>query len=109
MVNANWLVGVKVILYNAHRLNSVTIWNLRIGGSERTCKNPEMERFMKLAVCVGVLCHLAVNGDELKDIQTLHEDFYVVYELIRQTTRSKDEFRFLYIDKLQIPLLHENI
>lgn len=85
MVNACGLVGVKVILCNAHRLNSVTIWSLGIGGSEKTCKNREMERLMKkLAACVGVFSHSAVNNDELKDIQMLHEEFHLVYELIRR-------------------------
>ena len=85
MVNACALVEVPVILCNAHRLNSATIWSLGIGGSVNTCKNPTMEKLMKkLAACVGVFRHSAVNNDELKEIQKLQEEFHVVYELIRR-------------------------
>lgn len=85
VVNACELVRVNVILYNAHRLNSVTIWSLGIGGSEKMCKNLEMERLTKkLTACIGVFSHAVVNNDELNDMQTLREEFHVVYEFIRR-------------------------
>ena len=37
----------------------------------------------KLAACVGVFSHSAVNNDKLKDIQRLEEDLQRVYDLIR--------------------------
>lgn len=61
------------------------MWALRISGSAKKCENPGMEKLMKpLAVVVGVFSHSAVNNDELKEIQTLQEDFRKIYELIRR-------------------------
>ena len=38
----------------------------------------------KLAACVGVFSHSAVNNDKLKDIQRLEEDLRRVYGLTRR-------------------------
>ena len=39
----------------------------------------------KLAACVGVWIHSAVNNDKLKDMQRwLEEDFHEIYELLRR-------------------------
>ena len=87
VVNACILLEVEVIKCNAHRLNSATMWALRICGSVKKCENPEMEKLMKkLAALVGVFSHSAVNNDEFKDIQTesLEEGFDNVLELIRR-------------------------
>ena len=38
----------------------------------------------KLAACVGVFSHSAVNNDMLQELQQLEEDLYRIYELIRR-------------------------
>ena len=52
----------------------------------------------KLAACVGVWRHSAVNNDKLKDIQRqLEEDFHKIYELIRRNdTRCDCILNFLF-------------
>ena len=54
---------------------------------------------MKLAACVGVWSHSAVNNDKLKDIQRqLEEDFHVIYELLRRNdTRCDCIYSFIYL------------
>lgn len=85
VVNACTNLGVEVIKCNAHRLNSVTMWALGLAGSPNTCQNKEMEVLMKkLAACVGVWSHSAVNNDELKEIQLLQEGLDHVYQVIRR-------------------------
>jgi hypothetical protein len=85
VVNACAALGVEVIKCNAHRLNSATIWSLGIGGTDKTCKNRQMGKLMnRLAACVGVFSHSAVNNDHLKEIQGVQEEFVRIYELIRR-------------------------
>lgn len=85
IINACEALGVQVIRCNAHRLNTGTLWALGIAGSANNIKNKEMGDLMKkLAACVGVFSHSAVNNDELKEIQKLQEDLRRVYELIRR-------------------------
>ena len=69
-------LGVEVIKCNCHRVNSTALWSLGIAGSATTYKNKPMGALMKkLAACVGVWRHSAVNDDKLKDIQSqLEED-----------------------------------
>ena len=69
-------MGVEVIKCNCHRVNSAVLWSLGIAGSATTYKNKPMGALMKkLAACVGVWSHSAVNDDKLKDIQSqLEED-----------------------------------
>ena len=76
VVNACAALGVEVIKCNCHRVNSAVLWSLGIAGSATTCKNKPMGALMKkLAACVGVWSHSAVNDDKLKDIQSqLEED-----------------------------------
>ena len=53
----------------------------------------------KLAACVGVWSHSAVNNDKLKDIQRqLEEDFHEIYELLRRNdTRCDCIYLFILI------------
>lgn len=86
VVNACEALGVEVIKCNCHRVNSAVLWSLGIAGSAARCKNKPMGELMKkLAACVGVWSHSAVNNDKLKEIQRqIEEDFHEVYELIRR-------------------------
>ena len=65
--------------------------------SATPCKNKPMGALMKkLAACVGVWSHSAVN-DKLKDIQRqLEEDFHEIYELLRRNDTWCDCI-YLYI------------
>ena len=85
VVNAIEDLNVPVVVCNAHRLNTVVCWMLGIVGSDKTCKNPVLEKNMKkLAACVGKFSHSAVNNSDLKTIQELSPVFSKVYELIRR-------------------------
>ena len=42
------------------------------------------ELMKKLAACVGVFSHSAVNSDMLKELQKLEEDLHHISELIRR-------------------------
>ena len=67
VVNACAALGVEVIKCNCHRVNSAVLWSLGIAGSATTCKNKPMGALMKkLAACVGVWSHSAVNNDKLR-------------------------------------------
>ena len=92
VVNACAALGVEVIKCNCHRVNSAVLWSLGIAGSATTCKNKPMGALMKkLAACVGVWSHSAVNNDKLKDIQRqLEEDFHEIYELLRRNDTRCD-------------------
>ena len=93
-------MGVEVIKCNCHRVNSAVLWSLGIAGSATTCKNKPMGDLMKkLAACVGVWSHSAVNNDKLKDIQRqLEEDFHQIYELLRRNdTRCDCIYLFILI------------
>ena len=93
-VNACAALGVEVIKCNCHRVNSAN------AGSATTCKNIPMCVLMKkLAACVGVWSHSAVNNDKLKDIQRqLEEDFHEIYELLRRNdTRYDCNYSFILI------------
>ena len=84
VVNACEALGVEVIECNCHRVNSATLWSLGISGSAATCNNKAMgDLIKKLAACVGVSSHSAVNSDKLEDIQRLVEGQQRVYDLIR--------------------------
>ena len=67
-------------------------WSLGVAGSATTCKTKPMGALMKkLAACVGVWSHSAVNNDKLKDIQRqLEEDFHEIYELLRRNDTRCD-------------------
>ena len=85
VVNACEALGVEVIKCNCHRVNSTVLWGLGISGSAARCKNKTMGELMKkLAACVGIFSHSAVNDDMLKELQKLEEDLYRIYELIRR-------------------------
>jgi len=99
VVNACAALGVEVIKCNCHRVNSAVLWSLGIAGSATTCKNKPMGALMKkLAACVGVWSHSAVNNDKLKDIQRqLEEDFHEIYELLRRNdTRCDCIYLFIF-------------
>ena len=67
VVNACAALGVEVIKCNCHRVNSAVLWRLGIAGSATSCKNKPMGALMKkLAACVGVWSHSAVDNDKLK-------------------------------------------
>ena len=83
-VNVCEALGVEVIKYNCQHVNSAVLWSLGISGAAARCKNKAMGELMKLAACVGVFSHSAVNNDMLKELQKLGEDFYRIYELIRR-------------------------
>ena len=54
---------------SCHRINSATLWGLGISGSAATYKKKAMDNLMqKLAACVGVFSHFAVNNDKVKDV-----------------------------------------
>ena len=54
VVNAIEALDAPVVVCNAHRLNTVVCWMLSIAGSDKTCKNPVLEKNMKkLAACGG--------------------------------------------------------
>ena len=77
VVNACEALGVEVIKCNCHRVNSAVLWSLGISGSAAHCKNKAMGELMKkLAACVGVFSHSAVNNDMLKELQKLEEDLH---------------------------------
>lgn len=85
VVNAIHSLNVPVVLCYAHRLNTVVIWMLGIGGSATTGKNPAMESLIKkLAACVGKFSHSCSNNTELKVFQELNAEFSHDYELIRR-------------------------
>jgi len=100
VVNACAALGVEVIKCNCHRVNSAVLWSLGIAGSATTCKNKPMGALMKkLAACVGVWSHSAVNNDKLKDIQRqLEEDFHEIYELLRRNDTRCDCIYLFYFD-----------
>ena len=84
VVNAIEALNIPVGVCNAHRLNTVVCRMLGISWSDKTCKNPVLEKIMKkLAACVGKFSHSAVNKSDLKTIQELSPVFSKVYELIR--------------------------
>lgn len=67
VVNACEALGLEVIKCNCHRVNSAVLWALGIAGSAARCKNNEVsEQMKKMAACVGVWSHSAVNNDKLK-------------------------------------------
>ena len=85
VVNAIEALNIPVVVCNAHRLNTGVCWMLGIAGSDKTCKNPVLEKNMKkLAACVGKFSHSAANSSDLKTIQELSPVFSKVYELIRR-------------------------
>ena len=85
VVNAIEALNVPVVVCNAHRLNTVVCWMLGIAGSDKTCKNPVLEKKMKkLVACVGKFSHSAVNNSDLKTIQQFSPVFSKVYALIRR-------------------------
>ena len=102
VVNAIEALNVPVVVCNAHRLNTVVCWILGIAGSDKTCKNPVLEKNMKkLAACVGKFSHSAVNNSDLKTIQELSPAFSKVYELIRRMTPGNKSFN------IQVPSSYE--
>ena len=84
-MNASEAFGVEVIKCNCHRVNSALLWSLGILSSAARCKNKAMGELMKLAACVGVFSHSAVNNDMLKELQKLEEDLHRIYG---ETTRG---------------------
>ena len=69
VVNACEALGVEVIMCNCHRVNSAVLWSLGISGAAARCENKAMCKLTKkLAACVGVFSHSAVNNDMLKEL-----------------------------------------
>ena len=88
VVNAFEALGVDVIKCNCRLFNPVVLWSLGISGAVACCKNKAMGELMKkLAACVGVFSHSAVNNDILKQHQKLEEDPPRIYELIRRNNK----------------------
>ena len=57
----------------------------QLRGLAARCKNKSMGELMKkLAACVGVFSHSAVNNDILMELQELEQDLHRIYELIRR-------------------------
>ena len=78
-------MGVKVIKYNCHRVNSTVLWSLGISGAAARCKNKAIgELVKKLAARVGFISYSTVNNDMLKELQKLEEDLHRIYELIKR-------------------------
>ena len=74
IVNAFKCLLVPVIIYSAHRLNSMVSWGVGINGSEgnsrNTSRNPSLNDLIKRASgLVSRFSHSAVASDALKDIQ----------------------------------------
>ena len=68
VVNSCDALGVEFIKCYCHRVNSAVLWSLGISGAAARCKNKAMVELMKkLAACVGVFSHSAVNKDMLKN------------------------------------------
>ena len=85
VVNACEALGVEIIKWNCHRVNSAVLWSLGISSAVARCKSKAMDELMKkLAACVGVFSHSAVNNDMPKELQKLEEDLHRIYEFIRQ-------------------------
>ena len=63
VVNAIEALNIPVVVCNAHRLNTGVCWMLGIAGSDKTCKNPVLEKIMKkLAACMRKFSHSAANS-----------------------------------------------
>lgn len=45
--NSGDAMGIPAVVWNAHWLNSATIWSLGSEGTDMTCKNSDVERPMK--------------------------------------------------------------
>ena len=86
VVNACETLGVEVIKCNCHRVNSAVMWSLGTSGTGARCKNKAMSELIirKLAACVSVFSHSAVNNDMLNELQKLEENLHRIYELIRR-------------------------
>ena len=91
-MNACAALGVEVIKCNCHRVNSAVLWSLGIAWSATTCKRkPTGVLMKKLAACVSVWSHSAVNNDKLEDIQRqLVEDVHEIHEPIRRNDTRCD-------------------
>ena len=88
-------LGVEVVKCNCHRVNSAVLWSLGISGAAASCKNEAMGELMKLAACIGVFSHSAVNNDMLKEFQKLWRRTSTVYTSSSgETTRSDLYFEF---------------
>ena len=93
VVNACEASGVEVIKCNCDRFNSAVLWSLGISGAAARCKNKAMGELMKkLAACVGVFSHSAVNNDMLKELQKLEKDLNRIYELIRRNDMLTQDY-----------------
>ena len=53
VVNSIEALNVPVVVCNAHRLNTVFCWMLGIAGSDKTCKNPVLEKIVRSSLRVG--------------------------------------------------------
>ena len=92
VVNVCETLDVEVIKCNCPCVNSTVFWSLGISGAAARCKNKAIGELMKkLAACVGVFSHAAINNDMLKELQKLEEGLHRIYELIRRNdTRRGD-------------------
>ena len=76
VVNAIEALNIPVVVCNARRLKAVVCWMLGSAGSDKTCKNPVLEKNLKkLAACVGKFSDSAVNNSDLKTIQEVSPVF----------------------------------
>ena len=67
-MNACEALGVEVKC-NCHRVKSAILWSLGISCAAARCKSKAMGDLMKkLAACVGVFNHSAVNSDMVKEL-----------------------------------------
>ena len=84
-MNACEALSVGIIKSNCHCANSAVLGSLDISGAAARCKNKSIgELVKKLAACVGVFSHSAVNNDILKELQKLEKDLHRIYEPIRR-------------------------
>lgn len=87
VVNACTALGVPVVKWNCHRVNTAVLWASGIAGNGR--RNRAMGEVMKkLAALVGVFSHSVVNNDKLKELQRLEEELHAVCELIRRNAQG---------------------
>lgn len=83
--NALQSLGIEPIVCCAHRLNTGVVWSLGIGGSTSTRLNKPMEKIIKrIAACVRIFSHSAVNNNERHRFQEMEDELSCCLELVRR-------------------------
>ena len=94
-MNACEALVVEAIKSNCPRVNSTVLWSLGISGSAARCKNKAMGELMKkVAACIGVLSHSAVNNDMLRNSRSWRRTSNVYTSSSGETTRVDLYFEY---------------